>query len=130
MRAGAHLVEFALVIPVFFLFVFGLVEFGRGLMVLSLVENAARSSCRVGILQGKQTSDVTAAADTLLKSQGISGATTIVMVNGNSSTDVSAAQSADLITVQVSVPIASASWLPGLSFLSGSISGQYSLPHE
>ena len=129
-RAGAHLVEFALVLPVFFLFVFGLIEFGRGLMVSSLIANSARSGCRAGILPGKQNSDVNTAVDGQLQAQGISGYTTTIQVNGNAAVDVSAAQTADIITVQVSVPVATASWLPNLSFLSGSITGQYSMPHE
>jgi Flp pilus assembly protein TadG len=47
---GAALVEFALVVPAFFLLLFAIVEFGRGFMVSSLLTNAARSGCRVGML--------------------------------------------------------------------------------
>jgi len=128
-RRGAHLVEFAVVVPFFFLFVLALVEFGRGLMVSSLVSNGARTGCRTGILPGNQNTDVTAAVDNLMQGQGISGYTTAVLVNGQS-VDVSKAQSGDTITVQVSVPIASVSWVPSLSFLAGNLSGQFSMPHE
>lgn len=129
-RAGTHLVEFALVIPVFFLFVFGLIEIGRGMMVGSLVTNAARTGCRIGIVPGKTTSDVTAAVDGILQRQGISGYTTTVEVNGEKAKDVSAASSADTIRVTVSVPWANTSWLPGLSFIAGNVTGRFSMPHE
>ena len=129
-RVGAHLVEFAMVIPFFFLFVFALIEIGRGMMVSSLVTNAARAGCRTGIVPGKSNSDVTNTVSGLLDAQGISGYTTTVTVNGSTATNVSAAQSADTIVVTVTVPIASASWLPSLSFLSGNITGRFSMPHE
>jgi Flp pilus assembly protein TadG len=128
-RHGAHLVEFAIVIPIFFLFVLGLVEFGRGMMASSVISNSARIGCRMGILPGKQNTDVTGAIDTFLQGQGMTGYTTAITVNGNS-VDVKTAQNGDTITVQVSVPMANASWLPNLSFLSGNHNGQFSMPHE
>ena len=115
--------------PVFFAFVFGMIEIGRGMMVSSLVNNGARFGCRVGILPGKSNSDVTAAVDGLLQAQGISGYTTTIKVKGQA-VDVSTAQSGDTIQVSVAVPAASVSWLPNLSFLKNNIAGQYSLPHE
>jgi Flp pilus assembly protein TadG len=135
-RRGAHLLEFAIVVPIFFVFVLALVEFGRGLMTSSLVSNGARVGCRTGVMPGKQNTDVTAAVDNLMQGQGISGYTTAIQVNGQSldvngkPVDVSKAQSGDTITVQVSVPIASVSWVPSLSFLAGNLNGQFSMPHE
>jgi Flp pilus assembly protein TadG len=123
------MVEFALVIPIFFVFVLGLVEFGRGLMVSSLISNATRVGCRTGILSGSTNDQVTSAIDSLLHGQGIAGYTTTITVNGKA-VNVSTAQSADTVTVQISIPITSASWLPSLSFLSGSLSAQFSMPHE
>lgn len=128
-RVGAHLVEFAVVIPVFFVFVFGLIEVGRSLMVGSLITNASRVGCRTGTLPGKTDTDVAAAVDGLLSGQGITGYTTTIKVNG-SAANVSTAQSTDTITVIVSVPVANTSWLPSLLYVKGSITGQFSMPHE
>ena len=128
-RVGAHLVEFALVVPVFFLFILTMIEVGRGMMVSTLATNAARAGCRIGVVPGRASSDVNATVDSLLTAQGINQYTTTVTVNGNS-TNVSAAQSGDTITVTVAIPIAQASWLPGLSFINGNITGRYSIPHE
>ena len=124
-----HLVEFAVVVPIFITFVFGITEIGRGMMVTSLMSNAARVGCRTGIITGNTDTQVNSAIDTLLSAQGISGYTTTIKVNGsvaNSSTAVTN----DTVQVTVSIPATSASWLPNLSFLSNNLSGQYSLPHE
>ena len=129
-RVGAHLVEFAFVIPVFFIFIFGLIEIGRGLMVGSLVTNASRAGCRVGILPGKSNSDVTAAVNSLLNAQGVSDYTTTISVNGDATKNVSSASSQDTIKVIVSVPANKVTWLPSALYLNGTISGQFSLPHE
>jgi Flp pilus assembly protein TadG len=129
-RFGAQAVEFALVFPVFVLFVFGLVEIGRGMMVSTLMSNAARAGCRSGVVVGASTSTVDNRVDGLLKAQGINGYTTTVQVNGNAATDVSAAQPKDTVTVMVSVPVSNVSWLPGASYVFGNITGRFSMPHE
>ena len=49
-RSGVAAVEFALVAPIFFLLVFGLIEFGRMMMVQQALTNAAREGNRVAIL--------------------------------------------------------------------------------
>ena len=49
----------------------------------SLVCNATRAGCRVGVLPNKTNSDVAAAVDNLLKNQGITGYTTTITVNGS-----------------------------------------------
>jgi Flp pilus assembly protein TadG len=49
-RRGATAVEMAVVAPVFFLLVFGLVEFGRMVMVKQALAEAARAGCRKAVL--------------------------------------------------------------------------------
>src|SRR5437899_11526723 len=104
-RAGINVVEFAVVVPVFFLFVFAIVEIARGFMASHLLTNAARSGCRLGILTGKSTDDIKTAVNSVLAGQTISGHTTTVTVNGKA-IDASTAVSNDEITVVVSVPVA------------------------
>ncbi len=41
-RRGAAAVEFAIVAPVFFLLVFGMIEYGRMVMVQQVITNASR----------------------------------------------------------------------------------------
>jgi Flp pilus assembly protein TadG len=128
-RRGAAALEFAVVAPVFFLLIFGLVEVGRCLMVQHLLTNAARQGCRVAVIEGKTTADVNTAASNLLSGQGISGFTTTVQVNG-ATADASTANPGDKITVSISVPASTNSWVPGASFCFGTITGSYSLRRE
>src|SRR5882724_3749072 len=97
-RKGTTVVEVAIVIPVFFVFIFGLVEIGRAFMASHLLTNAARTGCRQGILSNATTSDIATAVDGALGQQGISGYTTTVAVNGVTA-DAASAQSNDEISV-------------------------------
>ena len=45
-RRGAAVVEMALVLPIFFMVVLGIIEFGRAFMIGQLVTNAAREAVR------------------------------------------------------------------------------------
>lgn len=49
---GQGLVEFALVIPMMLLFVFGLVDLGRGIYTYSVLSNVAREGARYAIVHG------------------------------------------------------------------------------
>src|SRR5262245_45885006 len=128
-RAGATTVEFGIVVSIFFVFVLGLVEVGRGFMASHLLANAARVGCRQGILQNQSTATITSAVNGLLSTQGIQGATTTVQVNGTVA-DASTAMSNDDITVIVSAPVANLTWVPITRFLSGNLSGTYTLRKE
>ena len=127
-RAGINVVEFAVVVPIFFLFVFGIIEIARGFMTTHLLTNAARAGCRLGILSGKSTDDIKTAVNTVL-GQTITGFTTTVTVNGKA-VDASTAGSNDEISVVVSVPVADISWVPASHYLNGNIAGRYSLRRE
>ena len=50
-RRGATLVEFALVMPVFLMFLFGILEYARYLMMHQLLHNAARDAARWGVVR-------------------------------------------------------------------------------
>lgn len=127
-RSGAAAVEFALVVPIFFVIFFGMVDIARGFMVKTLLENSARVGCRTGILQGKSNTDVQAAVAAALSKQGINGTTVTITINGNSG-DVSTAGAGDIVRVTVSVPVANITWLPTPRYLTGTISGTAALPH-
>jgi Flp pilus assembly protein TadG len=49
-RTAAHLVEFAFVCPVFFLFMFGIFEYSRYVMTQQIMVNAAREGARFAIV--------------------------------------------------------------------------------
>ena len=125
-RPAATAVEFAVAALVFFLFVLGLVEVGRGLMLQHLLLNAARQGCRTGILPSSSNSQIDSAVSDSLAPAGITAQSVSVTVNG-ASADASTANSGDDINVAISVPIAAVTWLPFSNYLSGKISAQYTL---
>ncbi len=89
-RRGAAAVEFAIVAPVFFLLVFGMIEYGRMVMVEQVLTNASREGARVGVLDPPtgQTSLplVTSTVNNYLTSAGISGATITAYISQDGTT--------------------------------------------
>jgi Flp pilus assembly protein TadG len=49
-RHAAHLVEFAFVVPIFLLFIFGILEYSRYVMTLQVMTNAAREGARYAVV--------------------------------------------------------------------------------
>src|SRR5262249_58622876 len=103
---AVHAVEFALVGAVMFVLILGLTEIGRAIMVQHLLTNAARDGCRVGVLEGKSNSDISATVISSLSAQGIKGEGVTVQVNDGTA-DASTAKAGDEVTVIVSVPVGS-----------------------
>ncbi len=113
-RKAAAVVEFAVVAPVFFLLIFGMIEYGRMVMVQQILTNAAREGARVGILDNSSATDVDAAVNQYLTPANIHGAT----ITPNPANPSSAALGAP-VSVTVSVPFAKVSWLPSPLYLGG-----------
>lgn len=57
-RRGTTVVETALVLPVFLLFVLGLIELGHAVMVKNVLRSACRQAARLGSTEGKTTAMV------------------------------------------------------------------------
>ena len=116
-RRGAAAVEFAIVAPLFFLLVFGMIEFGRMVMVQQILTNASREGARTAVLDGSTTTDVTDTVITHMGDAQITIDTSNITINpANPAT----ANYGDPITVTVHVPFSQVSWLPApmlLSFL-------------
>lgn len=47
---GQSLVEFALIVPIFLLLVFGIIDLGRGVYAYNTIQNAAREGIRLAIV--------------------------------------------------------------------------------
>lgn len=60
---GTALLEFGLVVVVFFLFVFGVMDFGRAVYTYHFVSNAACQATRYAIVRGSSSTDPVTAAD-------------------------------------------------------------------
>ncbi|GAB6166970.1 hypothetical protein JCM19992_29700 [Thermostilla marina] len=113
-RRGAAVVEFAIVAPVFFLLLLGMIEFGRMIMVQQIITNASREGARVAVLDGTTTDDVVDTVNTYLTSAAINGAN--ITVDPDPPSD---AGYGEPVTVSVSVPFSQVSWLPSPMFLGG-----------
>ncbi len=129
-RRGVAAVEFAVVASLLFVLVLGIIEFGRAMMVLEMLNNAARNGVRVGALKGSANTDVASAVTSALSGAGFSGTTNTIQVNG-ATADVSTAVPGDAITVIVQVPYNHVTWLPTSMFLAGrTLGSNVTMRHE
>jgi len=91
---GQSLVEFALILPLFLVIVFGIVDFGMAFHSYITVTNAAREGARLGVVQATEaqiTDKVYAASDlndedtnmtiTVTNAQGAPGSSVVVDVD-------------------------------------------------
>ena len=69
-RPAGERVEFALVAPIFFALILGIIEFGRMLMVQQILVNAAREGARASILPGETDAQVTTVVSTYMTGAG------------------------------------------------------------
>jgi Flp pilus assembly protein TadG len=109
------MVEFAVVAPVFLILITGIIELGRAIVVQQLLTNASREGARIGGYDTtNSTSTVTTAVNSYLSNVRISGATTTVSPN-----PLSSAKDGDSVSVTVSIPFSSVSYLPAPVYMAG-----------
>ncbi len=125
-RYGTATVEFALVAPLFFLFLMGTIEFGRVMMVQNVLITAAREGARAAIISGATAAAVKQKATSYASTAGVPSTTATV-----EPTNLSTATTATPIKVTVSVEFDDVSWLPSPWFLKGRmLSGSTSMRLE
>ena len=108
-RKGVSAVEFAFVAPVFFLFVFGMVEFGRIVMIQQCMTNASRAGCRTAALATTTTdAQVKASVQEFLNTAIADSSDVKVNITPN---DLSTTSSGTQVTVSVQVAYSDISWL-------------------
>lgn len=106
-RRAIAAVEFAVVAPLVFLLLFGMIEFGRMLMVQQILTNASREGARRAIIESSTASEVATVVAEYLQNNSISGATSSVEPS-----DLTSVGAGDPVTVSVSVQYDQVSWLP------------------
>jgi Flp pilus assembly protein TadG len=72
-KDGQSLIEFAMILPVLLLVLFGITEFGRAIMVTNILNIAAREGARAGAESGDTTS-VVDKVNTVLQAANLTGA--------------------------------------------------------
>jgi Flp pilus assembly protein TadG len=93
------------VLPLAALFILGVIEFGRLMMVQQLLSAGAREGARRAVLAGSSSSDVETTVSDYLRGCGLTGCQVSV-------TSLAGAQAGDAISVTVRVPYRQATWLP------------------
>jgi Flp pilus assembly pilin Flp len=112
-QRGAAAVEFAVVAPIFVLLLFGMVEYGRMVMVQQMLTNATREGARRAVLDGTSMANVKTTVRDYLTGGHIT-------VNDNEITvspDPRTAAPGDPVSVSLTVPFSRVSWLPSPMFL-------------
>ncbi len=132
-RTGAAAVETALVLPLFFLIVFGVIEFGRAFMVAQLLTNAAREGARTAITAGSTNTAVIDKVKSLVHDYiGVApGKVNVtISVNDATSSQLAAAEKRDMCEVAISVQVSDVTFIP-IKFLTGvTLRGQAAMRHE
>lgn len=122
-RKGAVAVEFAIVVPLLFLFFFAGFEFMRVAMVRHTVDNAVYEGARVGIIPGGTNAEIRAEATRILGTIGIDEFTL----------DVEPANITDAtedITVRVTVPLDRTTYVPAQYFLGEEMQRELTMRRE
>lgn len=137
-RRGAATVEMAIVLPIFFMVVMGIVEFGRAMMVGQLITNAARHGAREAALDGATNATVTSSVKSFVASSvgmASSDVTVVIAVDpGTGNPDpndiLSDAQPKDVCKVTVKVPYNKIGYVAGRYLAGTELKGQCIMRHE
>lgn len=113
-RQGAAVVEFAIVAPLFFLLVFGMIEYGRMVMVQQVITNASREGARRAVLEGATTGEVISAVEAFLDAAAVDSNAAAVVISPDPPEN---AGFGGAVTVTVTVPFKEVSWLPSPMYL-------------
>jgi len=128
---GATAVEMAIVLPILFVMVFGIIEFGRAIMVNQILVNAAREATRRAVVPGATDESVNSIISDYMTGAGISDWEAFVEIDGvrnelitdakddaqNTNAIVTALPKSK-VTVELSVLYSSVAWGP-MYLLSG-----------
>jgi hypothetical protein len=118
---GAAAVEFAVVAPVFVLLIFGMIEYGRMVMVQQMLTNASREGARRAVLDGTTEDEVRDVIIDYLTPANIPVAesdVTIMVGDPPAVASLSGAEFGDPIHVKVGINFGQVSWLPSPMYLS------------
>lgn len=146
-RSGALTVEVALIMPVFVLFLFAIMEFGHFCLVKNTLQGAARRGAHLGSFEGVTNSEVETRvkqivgaainsdkATVLIKDASVFDSAGLDAANINVSTlpavDLTQADLGDCFLVQVKVPYDQVSLLPTFFIKGKTIAGQAAIRHE
>ena len=130
-RRGVLVVELAFIAPLFFLLVFGLVEFARMVMVHDALTDAARIGCRKAVLASTSSQED---ADAKVRSSLIATLACAADVNKCrvtfSPSNLSGVEPGTTIATSIEVNYADVSWIPPRFLGSVVLQGKASMKRE
>ena len=137
-RKGAVIVETALVLPVFVLVSFGIIEFGRAMMVSQVITSSAREGARLAVLTGSTNAQVEQAIkDFLEEAIGVAPAQVSVTItvtpapgNPSAGNEVGNAMRGDLCAVSVGVPFDEVEYITAMYLGGKTLAGYNAMRHE
>lgn len=112
-RSGTAAVELALILPIFLGLIFAQLESSRLGMVAQLLTTAARDACRVAVIKGSTSSQVSNQIGSDLVGSGL----TMPPVSYSITQGFDTAAFGTPITVTLSVPYSQVGWLPAPYYL-------------
>jgi Flp pilus assembly protein TadG len=110
---GVAAVVFAIVAPIFFMLVIGIIEVGRAIMVQQVLINASRVGARRAAMLSSTEEDVLDAVTEFAAGVGVNSVTASV------TPDPETAEGGTALTVSTTVSYANVSWLPTPWFMAG-----------
>ncbi len=105
-RQGAAAVEFAIIAPLMILFMFGMVEIGRIMMLKNAATHASREGARFGVTPTATNATVVQRVNEAMQSYTSSDVAVTVLPS-----ELLSAQPGDMVTVRVSVDLSSVGWV-------------------
>ncbi|MEZ6065946.1 MAG: pilus assembly protein [Planctomycetaceae bacterium] len=82
-RRGTTIVETAVVMPVFALFLAALIEFGHAYMTIGTMQAATKSAAQIGSLDDRTTADIVARVNQVMSSAVRTGTMQVLVKNGS-----------------------------------------------
>ncbi|QDU82325.1 TadE-like protein [Polystyrenella longa] len=133
-RTGAALVEFAIVLPLFLMIVFEIVEFGLIMSCQQLMTTAARDNCRRAVISGSSTESIEKTTREFL-STNITHDEEAITVNisierEEADNQLENAIPGDIVTVETIIPASKICSVPFSVFSSYTLRGVCSMVHE
>lgn len=146
-RSGTTAVEMAMIMPVFFLMLFAIVEFGHAMMIRSLMISTAKDAARMAAVGEMTTQSIVEYIDSRLNKAMDSEVATIWVKNAslfddpNNDTEaveiddlpdieLSTAESRQLFIIRISVPYEGVALLPPFWTTGLTITGDSVIRHE
>ena len=137
-RRGVAAVELAVVLPLFLMLVFGIVEFGRAFMVGQLLTTGAREGARLAVMGGSTNAEVTQVVKEFVGSTvGIDPGEVNVAIsvtpaagNPNPANNVALANTKDLCAITVTVNFDAVCFVIADYMAGKTLTGHCAMRHE